>query len=114
MTYIPGMDVQPGPDDPALPSGPGVDAPDPFAPADQADYAPPAPAGADATVDYLPPWGFTRAPGTVRTIAPGEIIPLDPWEPTLALLNGDQMALLNWVSASRQAAAYTVDSPRLV
>ena len=112
MTYIPGLDIGPAPDTTPGAPGPGVDAPDPFAPADQTDYRPASPAGVDATLEYLPPWGFTRAPGTVRTIAPGEIIPLDPWLPVLAMLNGEQMAMLNRLSASRQAAAYTVDSPR--
>lgn len=92
--------------------GAGVDTPDPFGDANATDYGPGANSGPDFQVDYQPPWPLTRAPGTVRTIAAGAIVPLNPWAPELALLNSEQMAVLNRESAARQAASYYVDSPR--
>lgn len=117
MTYEPGLNVPPGPDDPVPDGQPAetVDTPDPYGTADQAQYdQDQSPDGPDVAVEYLPPWPYTRAPGTVRTIAAGEIIPLDPWQPVIALLNADQLALLNRESAARQAAGFYVDDPREV
>jgi hypothetical protein len=91
-----------------------VDTPDPFGVADQSSYDPEDDSGEDIAIGYLPPWPLTRAPGTVATIIPGEIVPINPWLPVIALLNSKQLALLNRESAARQAAAYYVDSAREV
>lgn len=129
MSYEPGLNVGPGNDTNQIdarggfdsgatidtnPPGPGVDTPDPFGAAAQAQQYSPEAAndGIDVAVDYLPPWPITQAPGTKRTIAAGEIIPIDPWSPVIAMLNSEQLALLNRQSAMRQAAGYYVDSPR--
>jgi hypothetical protein len=129
VTYEPGLNVGPGEDadydsPEAFEAGSeidtpgvagGVDTPDPFGPADQASYSQDqTPDGPDVAIDYLPPWAITRAPGTVATIAAGEIIPVDPWRPEIALLNARQLAMLNRESAARQAASFYVDDPRQV
>lgn len=129
MTYVPGLDQHPGDDDGfdtavTFDSGatfdqPGVEGgvatPDPFGPADQAQYDQTGQAdGVDVAIEYLPPWPVTRAPGTVRTVVAGEVVPIDPWQPVIALLNADQLALLNRESAARQAASFWVDDARSV
>lgn len=81
------------------------DTPDPFNPANDPAYQP-AGAGPDVPFEYLPPWSQIRAPGTEQPIVAGDIVPIDPWQPVVALLNGDQLARLNRESAARQAAAY--------
>lgn len=109
-----GLDVHPGPDDPTPQPGvvePQVDTPDPFGPADQPAYDG-TDHGPDVGIEYLPPWGYQRAPGTVRSVVAGDIMPLNPWAPVIALLNADQVALLNTRAAARQAAGYWVDDPR--
>ena len=121
MSYEPGLYQPPGDDTeppgafdepPAPDDGPTVDTPDPFGTADQSSYGG-AGAGPDVPMPMLPPWGPTRAPGTVRTIAAGVIVPLNPWAPVIALLNADQLALLNSRSAAAQAAMmYAPDDER--
>ena len=127
MTYDPGLNVPPGNDTPGIDSGttidggtgydqpgvsPTVDTPDPYGTADQAQYDDGTVDGPDVGIAYQPPWSTTRAPGTRRPIIAGEIVPIDPWQPTVALLNADQLALLNRETAIRQAAAYWIDNPR--
>lgn len=113
-TWEAAYEIGPGPDDPTpTPGEATVATPDPYGTADRSSYAG-GDSGPDVPIDYLPPWGPVRAPGTVRTIAAGSIIPIDPWAPIIALLNADQLALLNWNSAARQAAQYFVDDPRQV
>lgn len=110
----PGLYVGPGNDDPIpVTAGADVDTPDPFATGgeDQAAYQPGTGGPVDTGVQYRPPWPLTRAPGTVPTVAPGRIVPVNPWLPTIALLNARQVALLNRISAARQAARMWVDDP---
>jgi hypothetical protein len=115
MTYDPGLDVHPGDDDTGGGTPGGVDTPDPFGPADQPEYDTDSSTdGPDLAVEYLPPWSYIRAPGTRRTVIAGEIVPVDPWHPVIAMLNADQLALLNRESAARQAANYWVDDVRNV
>ena len=101
-----------GPNDIAAPGPTTVDTPDPYGTADASSYAPGDGTGVDVPVDFLPPWPLTRAPGTQATIAAGEIVPLDPWEPVVALLDDTQLALLNRESAARQSVMMWADSPR--
>jgi hypothetical protein len=111
MTVSPPEEAGPGHDQGSIP-GQTVDTPDPYSSDNSDDYGAGSNSGPDEKIDYLPPWSPTRAPGTVRTIAPGEIIPIDPWQPTIALLNGDQLKILNRETAARQAASFYVDSAR--
>jgi hypothetical protein len=85
--------------------------PDPFNPASAPDYGESTGPGVDQPIEFFPPWAITRAPGTVATIAPGPIIPINPWIPVIALLNGDQLAALNREQANRQAISYWNDDP---
>jgi hypothetical protein len=114
VSYEPGLYAGPGNDDPTPSPNvtePTVDTPDPYGTADQSSYGGPG-SGPDIPIPFLPPWGITRAPGTVRTIAAGEIVPINPWEPGVALLNADQLAIINTRRAAVQAAAYYTDDPR--
>lgn len=104
-------------DDPTPQPGvvePTADTPDPYGTADQQSYIPGDGTGVNEPITYLPPWGVTRAPGTVRTIAPGQIVPVNPWAPGLALLDADGLAVVNRESAVRQAAAMYTDDARNV
>lgn len=113
-----GLNVHPGPDqdgyndtynDVYASHGDGVDTPDPFATAVQGEYDG-SQNGVDENIKYLPPWALTRAPGTREPVYAGEIVPIDPWKPGIALLNGQQLAMLNRESAARQAASYWITS----
>lgn len=108
---------------PTVPNGPDAEpqdssdpqptafTPDPYGKADQPDYIGRGP-GLEQPIDYVPPWALTRAPGTRETIAPEQLIPIDPWLPGIALLNANQLAMLNRESFARQAAAQYIDSER--
>jgi hypothetical protein len=88
------------------------DTPDPFGTADADSYQDGTGSGVDVPVDYLPPWALTRAPGTVRTVTAGTIVPINPWKPVIALLDADQLAMLNRESASRQVVGFWADDQR--
>jgi hypothetical protein len=105
----------PLPDDPTPQPGVAettVDTPDPFSPIGAGAYGG-RPSGVDMPVDFIPPWSRTRAPGTVETIAPGVIVPINPWQPGLALLKANQMALLNQEQGARQAQMFYLGDPRV-
>lgn len=109
LLYPPGLNIDPTPDSQTADGG--VDTPDPFSTDEEQQYTAGAGGPVDTGIMYRPPWPITRAPGTVRTIAPGRIIPINPWDPVIALLSGRQLAMLNRQTAARQAAAMYNDDP---
>jgi hypothetical protein len=117
MTDTGGYGTNDHADEPAPQPGaaePTADTPDPYGTANDSAYVPGDGTGVDVPVQFLPPWALTRAPGTVRTVAPVQIVPVDPWAPGYALLDAQQLALVNRESAVRQAAAMYTDDPRNV
>jgi hypothetical protein len=110
MSVTPPLTIGPGDDDPTPQPGVAlstVDTPDPYGTADAGSYSGRG-SGQDVAIDFLPPWSKMRAPGTVPSIVPDQIVPLNPWKPVLAVLNANQMAALNRESAARQMAAMMI------